>query len=134
MKLIFAIAIIFLVGAGAFFLATQAKVKQLIVPSANYTQSSGVNSTLPPSSQTMFLTISSPKNGEVLTASTTEVKGKTVGGSEVFINDQETKADSNGNFSVLINLDEGENIINIIANDKDGAFKEEEITVIYETP
>lgn len=81
----------------------------------------------------IFLEITSPEDGAIVVASTVWVKGKTLPRADVFINDSETKADSRGNFSASIGLDEGENMINIIANDAEGNFVEKGITVIVET-
>jgi len=81
----------------------------------------------------MFLEVTSPENGSTIETSSVLVKGKTVSKAEVFINEAETKANSQGNFSTKLDLDEGENIINVAANDTDGNYLETEITVMVET-
>lgn len=79
------------------------------------------------------LTITSPVSGGQVTSATVTVKGKTAAYAEVFVNDQETKADENGNFSVKVTVDEGENTIIVIANDVDGNIAEKELTVTYDS-
>lgn len=77
------------------------------------------------------LTISSPSNNTTVSGSSLTVKGKTVAGAEVFVNDSETKADAGGNFSVKITLEEGENYILVVANDAAGNYSEKELSITY---
>lgn len=60
------------------------------------------------------------------------VSGKTAAGAEVFVNDMDAVADSDGQFSVTVPLDEGENPIVIVANDSMGNSAEAERTVTYD--
>jgi starvation-inducible outer membrane lipoprotein len=80
----------------------------------------------------LLLTISSPKDGATLTSSSLTVKGTTVANAEVTVNDTDTKADSKGNWSAKITLEEGENEIVVTANDDTGAWAEQQLTVTYE--
>lgn len=109
----------------------------------NPTTSPGENqgATIPPgqNGQTpketkIALTVTSPKNGSTVSNATLSVSGKTVPGAEVSVNDNILKADSQGNFSSTIILDEGENIISVVANDQYGNFAEQELTVTYNAP
>lgn len=84
-------------------------------------------------SDEVFLEITSPKENDVVSSSLLLVKGKTVVNAEVFVNDKETKADQNGNFSFYINLEEGENNLIIIMNDSKGNYIEKELTVTLES-
>lgn len=77
------------------------------------------------------LIVSSPSNNTTVASSSLQVKGKTVPGAEVFVNDAETKADSNGNFSVTLTLDEGDNYILVVANDTNGNYSEKDIAITY---
>jgi len=79
------------------------------------------------------LTVTDPKNQEVVSSSPVVVKGKTVADAQVFVNDAETKADSGGYFSVSLPIDEGENEIVIVANNDNGEYAEQTITVALET-
>lgn len=88
-----------------------------------------------PSSPTVVSEISleilSPANGVTVTSPNLAIKGITVARADVFINDLELKADSKGNFTAQLTLDEGENEIIIVANDEDGNVAEKELTVTY---
>lgn len=80
------------------------------------------------------LEIISPSNNARVTAPSITLRGKTISGAEVFVNEKELVADQNGNFSVEMLLDEGNNIIMVVANDKDGKAGEQDITVVYDMP
>ena len=80
-----------------------------------------------------MLNILEPQNGITLNNSRVRVKGKTVPNADVFVNNQELKADRQGNFTTIVTLDEGENTIFIVANDYDGNFAEKELTVYLES-
>lgn len=77
------------------------------------------------------LTITSPANNTTVSESRVTVRGRTAPKAEVFVNDAETKADGNGDFSATVTLDEGENYILVVANDESGRFSEKELTVTY---
>ncbi len=79
----------------------------------------------------MMLTVSSPTNGSSVTSGSITIKGKTAPNADVFVNESEAKADANGNFSVTVSLDEGENYFVIVANDSVGNAAETELTVTY---
>ncbi len=85
-------------------------------------------------SGSISLNIASPLNGSTTTSSSVDVSGKTTANADVFVNDQETTADVNGNFKITLTLDEGENTITVSANDSDGNYIEKDITVTYELP
>lgn len=77
----------------------------------------------------MPLMVSSPVDGAQLTGMSVVVKGQTTPAADVAINQLDVKADSKGNFSAMISLDEGENVITVIANDDIGNYAEKNITV-----
>ena len=79
------------------------------------------------------LTISEPLDNEIINTSVVTVKGTTLPNASVFVNDKELKADAKGAFSTSVSLDEGENILSIVANDENGNFVEKELTVILES-
>jgi flagellar basal body-associated protein FliL len=85
-----------------------------------------------PSSESIALTISAPTDKSTVKNPTVTVKGKTVSGAEIFVNNVETTADSSGNFSANIALDEDDNTITIVANDPYGKHAETEIVVTYQ--
>lgn len=81
--------------------------------------------------KTIPLVVTSPVDGSTVTSASLSVRGTTAPFAEVFINDVEIRADASGDFTVQITLDEGENIIVVIANDADGNLVEKELTITY---
>lgn len=81
----------------------------------------------------MSLDIISPADRAIVKEAALEVKGKTLPGETVFVNEKELKADSFGNFSTAITLDEGENYIIIVANDKEGNYAERDLVITLES-
>lgn len=83
--------------------------------------------------KSITLSISSPLDNTTVTTRSVTVKGKTIPSAEVFVNEVDTVADKNGNFSATVALEEGENPILVVASDADGNVSEKEITVLYGT-
>ena len=79
------------------------------------------------------LTIESPQDKETVNSQNIMVTGKTSAMADVFVNEKETKADQDENFAWALILDEGDNIINVTANDSTGNFAEKEIIVYLES-
>jgi len=86
-----------------------------------------------PVSSGLTLEITEPKANITYNSSSIKISGKTKANAEVYVNDTQTKADGAGNFSVNYNLDEGENLLIIVANDQAGNYAEKEITVFLQT-
>lgn len=80
----------------------------------------------------LYLEVTNPVDGSSVSNPTLGLSGKTEANAEVFINESELTADSAGNFSTTITLDEGENIIVVTASDNEGNYAEKSITVTYE--
>ncbi|OGG06784.1 hypothetical protein A2872_00950 [Candidatus Gottesmanbacteria bacterium RIFCSPHIGHO2_01_FULL_42_12] len=78
------------------------------------------------------LIVSSPSDGSTVKTNKLSVKGVTMPLAEVFVNDLELKADTLGNFSGTLTLEEGDNPISIIAIDENGNYSEMELTITYE--
>lgn len=85
------------------------------------------------SNQSFILTITNPVDGITVNQSSLTIVGKTAPLASVYINDSQLTADNAGNFSTKITLDEGENIIYILAHDNLGEAAEKEITVTLES-
>lgn len=77
----------------------------------------------------MELTITSPEKDSTVSGNKILVKGKTAAFADVFIGDQSTKADANGNFSLEVMLDEGLNNLIVSANDEEGNVAEQTVSV-----
>lgn len=77
------------------------------------------------------LTITSPVDKSEVKSISVTVKGKTKAGVDVFVNELESKADGSGNFAVNLNLEDGENYIEVTVIDDQGNAGEKEIMVTY---
>lgn len=77
------------------------------------------------------LTINTPTDKQIITdgGSQTKIEGKTDTGVQVTVNDHWAIVDNTGNFSYLLNLQKGENKINVIASDDAGNQTTSEIHV-----
>lgn len=84
-----------------------------------------------PVSSGLNLKIISPANGSTVSTSNIKLQGQTTPAAEIFVNDLETKADSRGDFSLNLELLEGENEFAIIATDDEGNFAEATLAVTY---
>lgn len=79
------------------------------------------------------LEILEPSNGtQIVNKAGLTVRGKTVPNADLFIADQETRADPEGNFEASVKLDEGENTIVILANNDTGDYAEKTIHITLE--
>jgi len=88
-----------------------------------------VQTTSPAVSNKISLIVSTPDDGSTLSSTAVTVKGKTTPNADVFVNDQTGKADANGNFSIGVTLDEGNNQIVVSANDTVGNATEQDLNV-----
>lgn len=80
----------------------------------------------------LYLEVTSPSDGDIVVSPSLTITGTTEGNAEVFINENEVKADPQGNFSTIITLEEGENIIVVTSSDDEGNYAEKTLTVIFE--
>jgi hypothetical protein len=80
----------------------------------------------------LMLTVTSPADKSTVTNPTLIVKGKTSPKAEVFVNESEGVADADGNFSLSITLDEGDNPVIVMVNDADGNLAEKDMNIIYD--
>lgn len=62
------------------------------------------------------------------------IRGQTTPRAEVSVNDKETRANTQGVFTVYYTLEEGENYLLIVATDEEGNYSEKEIIVTYTPP
>lgn len=103
---------------GGYFLKTKSEVS---TPTSVTTYPDATQNVV---SEKMTLTAMVDANGLVT--------GQTKANAEVFINDQMVKADAQGNFSLKLILDEGENIVIVSANDSDGNVVEQNLNINIE--
>jgi len=83
----------------------------------------------PSSLSKINLLVTEPLEGETVTNSAITIKGVTNPNATVFINEKEIKADSNGNFMTSLVIEEGENLLVIIAHDEYGNYIEKELAI-----
>ncbi len=81
----------------------------------------------------IFLQVDEPKNNITVNYPIVNISGKTIANAYIFINEQELRADVNGNFASATTLEEGENYILIVASDDLGNSVEKDILVNLET-
>ena len=79
--------------------------------------------------QSIRLNLLQPLNKVVVNEKRFLLKGNTSPFADVFVNQQSLKADEQGNFSTLVNLEEGLNNLVVVVNDQKGNFSEKEIMV-----
>lgn len=84
-------------------------------------------------SEKIFLLVNEPKNNATVDNPIINISGKTIANAYIFINEQELKADINGNFASATTLEEGENYILIVVSDDLGNSAEKDILVNLET-
>ena len=67
-----------------------------------------------------YLEVTQPADNSIINVGTVEVMGRTSPGAVVSVNDEIAVADTQGTFVVTIALEEGPNIIEVIASDDEG--------------
>jgi len=80
----------------------------------------------------LTLVVTAPTDKSIVTNPTLTVKGKTSPKAEVFVNESEGVADNDGNFSLTITLDEGDNPVIVMVNDSEGNLAEKDMNIIYD--
>ena len=91
------------------------------------TQTPGTSAT----PQGFFLEVTSPAHESTVRVSPTEVRGRTASDAVVTVNGIVQKVDGTGGFSVMVNLTEGPNSIEVIASDFRDNQASKVITVVY---
>jgi len=88
-----------------------------------------------PTPTALSLEITQPEDGAEVSTSPINVTGKTIPGAVVSASIDDTveiaDVDQNGNFSVTVVLEEGPNLIELIASDQQGNEKSSSVTIFY---
>lgn len=105
-------------------LLTQEQITPTLVVTRFTTQVQGQEKTVP-------LTILEPMNNASTSNQSITVRGKTIGNADISVNEKDLKADAQGNFSIVVSLDDGENIIAVLVVDQAGNFVEQDLTVTF---
>ena len=86
--------------------------------------------TLPPDPE-FSLTVTQPTDESIINADKVEVIGITTPGAVVSINGELAEVDEEGSFTMMVVLEEGPNIIEVIASDLEGNEESHILVVIY---
>lgn len=78
-----------------------------------------------------LLQVEAPADGVTVSSASVEVRGRTVPGAEVFVNESQVFPNASGEFKTKVSLTEGENVILVVAGNEEGD-SEVERTVYYE--
>ncbi len=143
-KLLIFLVLVIIVVAGVYLYRKRNRLMQqnpnlpgnAVLPTempSTTTPSTGTDMTNP-GQQQISLTITAPQNNSTVTTASVQVAGKTVPNADVSVNDQDLKADAQGNFTATVGLDWGDNMIDVVANDAQGNSAEQEITVTFNAP
>ncbi|HEY2980426.1 MAG TPA: hypothetical protein VGJ22_04535 [Anaerolineales bacterium] len=85
-----------------------------------------------PAAGTIWLQILSPQDGMTVNTQQIEVNGLTMAGAVVTVGDDILLVGEDGKFKVTVVLDEGPNLVEIVASDWSGNEISQLLTVIYE--
>ncbi len=78
-----------------------------------------------------FLTVAQPADNSIITVDKVEVRGRTTPGAVVSVNGELVEVDGEGNFTTMVVLEEGPNIIEVIASDLEGNEESRILVIIY---
>lgn len=79
----------------------------------------------------LFLSVTQPENNSTTSSNKSEVKGITSPEAVVTINGELAEVDAEGNFTMTVALEEGPNLIEVIASDTEGNQESRTFAVIY---
>ena len=85
----------------------------------------------PPLAQDFFLAVTEPQDESVVDTSPIRVSGSTSSGAEVSVNGELIDVDEQGNFAAMVEMEEGPNVVEVIATDYEGNEDYRILTVIY---
>ena len=78
-----------------------------------------------------FLTVTEPTDESIINTDKVEVIGITTPGAVVSINGELAEVDGEGNFTIMVVLEEGPNTIEVIASDLEGNEESHILVIIY---
>ena len=79
----------------------------------------------------LFLEVTEPLDESVVTTSPVRVSGTTVPDAVVSVNGEIVEVDEQGNFTTVVALEEGPNIIEVVASDLEGNEVSKILAIIY---
>lgn len=130
--LLVGLLLVIVLGLGGYALTKTLTTSPSDTSQSNYQKVTNIAPALSSQNKNeISLTVTSPTDGQETNKNTLLVTGNTVPGIDVSVNDQETKSDIKGYFSVTLNLEDGDNYILVVATDFSGNSSEWEATVTY---
>ncbi len=78
-----------------------------------------------------FLEVAAPEDESTIAAPSVEVKGRTVPDAVVSVNGELATVEADGSFTLSLSLEEGPNVIEVVASDFQGNEAARVLTVIY---
>ncbi len=108
------------------FTPTETVTLSLVTPTATATS-------VAETPQAFLLKVLAPQDEAVVTTASIQVRGETIPSAVVTVNGQIVEVDADGQFQVTLTLEEGPNVIDIIATDEDGNEVAVEL-VIFRAP
>ncbi len=85
----------------------------------------------PPPTPEFFLTVTQPADDSIISTDKVEVRGRTSPDAVVSINGELVEVDEEGNFTMMVVLEEGPNIIEVIASDLEGNQESRTLVIMY---
>jgi hypothetical protein len=85
----------------------------------------------PVTPEAFFLKVTSPQDESVVTTPTVEVAGDTTADAVVTVNGRVVEVDANGRFQLSLSMEEGPNVIEVVASDFSGSQAHDVRTVIF---
>ncbi len=108
-------------------------------PTSTQTQPAAAESPVQPSptsteytSGSLWLRLSSPQDGDVVAQPVINVTGQAPAETVISLNDDILVVPADGNFSIPVTLDEGPNVLELVASNIDGDEIDLVLTVVYE--
>ncbi len=85
----------------------------------------------PDDAERLFLEITEPQDESVVSTEAVVVQGTTAADAVVSVNGAVVEVDAQGAFEAIVTLEEGPNLIEVVASDLTGAEESRDIVVIY---
>jgi len=85
----------------------------------------------PPPTLEFFLTVTQPAGDSIIDADKVEVRGRTTPDAVVSVNGELAEVDEEGNFTMMVVLEEGPNTIEDIASDLEGNEERHTLVIVY---
>ena len=85
----------------------------------------------PGEGERLFIEIAEPADESVVSTETVAVRGSTTADAVVSVNGAVVEVDAQGSFEAIVTLEEGPNLIEVVASDLTGADESIDIVVVY---